>query len=226
MMQELGFAQNGLGGISVHPEYARSYKDWINETRERRKEEITTRTFSQYMDDPNGDGDSSDAFIYQDWWSQKARPGKDPEYSTMATELALMENGLPGYWTAKITQPQFIRTTAEDYFPDWMNVFTKANGERIRSYDMVKGDDYDDVLWRGLSGGLLSLGNIAVGGIVAYAGLYVIFKLTEKNLDEVMEFPFIAVSGAIKGVGNLLGTVAKQFTSRGDAVAAFNDMPA
>ena len=138
----------------------------------------------------------------------------------------LMENGLPGYWTAKITQPQFIRTTAEDYFPDWMNVFTKANGERIRSYDMVKGDDYDDVLWRGLSGGLLSLGNIAVGGIVAYAGLYVIFKLTEKNLDEVIEFPFIAVSGAIKGVGNLIGTVAKQFTSRGDAVAAFQDMPA
>ena len=42
----------------------------------------------------------------------------------MQYERALMENGYLSYWGSKIVQPQFIRT-AEDYFPDWMNIFTK-----------------------------------------------------------------------------------------------------
>lgn len=204
-----------LGGISVHPEYVRAYKDWMEETRERRKDNIQTRSFNDFISNTGLDRES--------WWSEKSRPGLDPEYSTLATELALMENGRASYWATRITQPQFIRTTAEDYFPDWMNVFTKENGERVRSYDIVKGNDVLDVATRGLASAGLTLGNLAVGGLVGGAGLYLVLRLANKNLDDVIELPFKVVQGAIEGTGTLLGTVAKQFTRRGDFQEAFNE---
>jgi len=213
----------GLSGISVHPEYVRSYKDWVKETSTRQKENLPTRTFQVYLHDPNDDGRYDDDLTMTNWYAEKSRPGMDPEYSTMASELALMRNGRASYWATRMTQPQFIRTTAEDYFPDWMNVFTKENGERTRSYDIVKGNDFDDVLWRGLTGGVLSLGNLAVGGAVGGLGIFLLLKLANKNFDDVVELPFVAVGGMIEGVGTLLGTVAKQFTRRGDFTSAFNE---
>ena len=63
----------------------------------------------------------------------------------------------------------------------------------------------------------------AVGGAVGGLGIFLLLKLANKNFDEVIELPFVMVGGLIEGVGTLLGTVAKQFTPRGDFTSAFNE---
>lgn len=218
MMQQLGFAQNGLGGISVHPDYVLSYKNWMNETAAKREADEVPRTFSQYIIDPNDDVNTGDSLEQTSWWANRSRPGWDPEFATMQYERALMENGPLSYWGSKIVQPQFIRTSAEDYFPDWMNIFTKENGERVRSYDLVSGDEVTDVFIRGGASAGLALGNILIGGLVAGAAGYVVLKLANKNVDDIIKLPFTAVSGLISGTAELAGTLARQFTKKGDFV--------
>lgn len=218
MMQQLALSPSGLGGISVHPDYVESYKNWMLETRERRKEDVSPRTFTQYLTDPNADGSTSDSLERESWWDNRSRPGWDPEFATMQYERALMENGYLSYWGSKIVQPQFIRTSAEDYFPDWMNIFTKENGERVRSYDIVSGDEVTDVFMRGGASAGLALGNILIGGLVAGAAGYVLLKLANKNVDDLVKLPFSAASGLISGSAELAGTLTRQFTKKGDFV--------
>lgn len=218
MMQQLGFAQNGLGGISVHPEYVLSYKNWMEETSAKRKANEFTRSFSDYIIDPNDDGNANDSLQKTPWWENRSRAGWDPEFATMQYERSLMEDGYLSYWGAKIVQPQFIRTSAEDYFPDWMNIFTKENGERVRSYDLVSGDEVTDVFIRGGASAGLALGNILIGGLVAGAAGYVLLKLANRNVDDIIKIPFSAASGLISGTAELAGTLARQFTKRSDFV--------
>ena len=198
--------KKGLSGISIHPEYVFAYENWAAETKQRRKDDLIPRSFEQFTLDPNGDGNRSDNLTTQNWWDAKARPGWDPEYAAMTAEMSRIRNGEPSYWWTRITQPQFVRTTAEDYMPDWMNIFTKEDGSRVHSYDIVKGNDSTDVLTRGLIGASISLGNIVVGGIAGYAGLYLIMKLAKSNADDLIEIPFKLAEGLIDGAAGLIGS--------------------
>lgn len=201
--------KKGLSGISIHPEYVFSYRRWGEETAQRRKDELPPRTFEQYAKDPDGDGYGNDALTTQSWWDEKARPGWDPEYAAMTSELARMRNGEKSYWWSRISQPQFVRTTAEDYFPDWMNIFTKEDGSRVHSYDIVKGNDSLDVMSRGLVGAGISLGNVVAGGVVAWAGITLFSKIAGSQADDLVELPFKMAEGVINGAAGLVGSVAK-----------------
>jgi hypothetical protein len=199
--------KKGLSGISIHPEYVFAYENWAAETKQRRKTDVTPRSFEEYTKDPNGDGYYTDSLTDQDWWDQKARPGYDAEYAAMTAEMSRIRNGEPSYWWTRITQPQFVRTTAEDYMPDWMNVFTKEDGSRVHSYDIVKGNDSKDVLGRGVVGAGISLGNIVFGGAVGYGFLFLIMKLAKSNADDLIEVPFKLGEGLIDGAAGLVGSV-------------------
>lgn len=214
-------AKSGLSGISIHPEYVFAYKNWADETKQKRKEDITPRSFENFAKDPDDDGYVNDSLRSEDWWSEKVRPGWDPEYAAMTSELARIRNGEASYWKARMLQPQFVRTTAEDYFPDWMNIFTKEDGSRVHSYEIVKGDDTSDVMWRGLMGAGISLGNIAAGGLVAWAGITLFSKIASSRTDELVTVPFRVVEGMIDGAAGLLGETLSQFTKRGNLYQSF-----
>ena len=201
--------KKGLSGISIHPEYVFAYRNWGEETAQRRKDELVPRSFEQYASDPNNDGNLVDSLTSQNWWDEKARPGWDPEYAAMTSELARMRNGERSYWWSRISQPQFVRTTSEDYFPDWMNVFTKEDGSRVHSYDIVKGNNSGDVMTRGLVGAGISLGNVVAGGIVAWAGITLFSKIAGSQADDLIELPFKMAEGLINGTAGLIGSIGK-----------------
>ena len=201
--------KKGLSGISIHPEYVFAYQNWGVETKQRQKDGLVPRSFNQYVEDPDNDGYYTDSMTEEEWWTEKARPGFDPEYAAMTAELARMRNGERSYWWSRISQPQFVRTTAEDYFPDWMNIFTKEDGSRVHSYDIVKGNDSGDVMARGLVGAGISLGNVVAGGMVAWAGITLFSKMAGSQADDLVELPFKVAEGVINGAASLIGSVAK-----------------
>ena len=224
MAQSEGFtAKSGLSGISIHPEYVFAYKNWADEVKTRRKEDLTPRSFENYTLDPDNDGSGSDSLRSEEWWGQKAKPGWDPEFAAMTSELARIRNGEKSYWWTRITQPQFIRTSSEDYFPDWMNVFTKEDGSRVHSYEIVKGNDTTDVLKRGIAGAGISLGNVLAGGIVAYAAIFLFTKVASSKTDEIVAIPFKAIEGVVDGLGGMIGEIGSQFTKRGNLYKSFTE---
>lgn len=210
MAQSEGFtAKSGLSGISIHPEYVFAYKNWADETKQRRKDDLQPRSFEQFSEDPDGDGYYTDSLTDQNWWDEKAKPGWDPEFAAMTSEMSRIRNGEASYWWTRITQPQFVRTTSEDYFPDWMNIFTKEDGSRVHSYDIVKGNDSGAVISRGLVGAGISLGNVVAGGIVAWAGITLFAKVAQSNTDELVTIPFKVAEGLIDGTAGLIGAIIK-----------------
>ena len=52
----------------------------------------------------------------------------------------------------------------------------------------------------------ISLGNIVVGGLAGYAGLYLIMKLAKSNADDLIEIPFKLAEGVIDGAAGLIGS--------------------
>lgn len=215
--------RTGLAGISIHPEYVFAYKNWAEEVKTRRSEDLTPRSFENYTLDPDNDGSGSDSLRSEKWWGQKAKPGWDPEFAAMTSELARIRNGEKSYWWTRITQPQFIRTASEDYFPDWMNVFTKEDGSRVHSYEIIKGNDPMSVVKRGVAGAGISLGNVVAGGIVAYATIFLFTKIASSKADDIVAVPFKVVEGVVDGAASLLGEVASQATKDGDFYKSFKE---
>ena len=94
-----------------------------------------------------------------------------------------------------------------------MNVFTKEDGSRVHSYDIVKGDNSGDVMTRGLVGAGISLGNVVAGGLIAWAGVTLFAKIAGSQADDLVQVPFKVAEGLIEGTAGLIGSTIKSATS-------------
>lgn len=196
-----------LGGMTLPIQYQEALQDWRDESRSRRRAIRDSpgndslpapRGWYSYAEDPNADGNDSDALFLEDWWDE-ASPGRNENmvqlYKMVQADAIASAEGFREkseevlrYGMELLAPKAVIKTSMADYVPNPLNIFTNKDGSR---FDPSTIDGFWKRAGANLTTGAIGFTGIAVIGIGA-------FILSPRVMERSLELVEQGISGSLE----------------------------